>query len=327
MADYNTGHGTTQEIDPAVIIKDPITHSERDSGIGLTLTPDEVEFFKSQGYLVKRGVIQDESLFEAIADYMWAQVPRGLLSREDSGSWLNEPHKHWTEADHRRVGLLHKGNWKIRSADRIGRETFLVDGVARHPNMLALARQFVGENVKPVSRVRGIYAILPKPPHVRGALGPHADYAAGQLGAMVVAADMPPASGGFTVWPGSHRRLHEAWDTCFGSAMTGANVAAYAEIRDAILSDTVPVETHGRPGDVIFWHHRLLHSPGINRTADTDTPRVRVIVPCDYQAGGKTYYDDELFGPGANYQWWLDTRNFREDVPPDETNIWQAWAI
>lgn len=327
MADYNTGHGTTQEIDPAILIKDAVPHPDLYSGAGAVLTPADVEFFKRQGYLVKRGVIDDQALFDEVLDYLWAQVPRGVLERDNPASWLNQPHERWTEDDHVRVGLLHKGNWKIRSADRIGREAFLIEGIAQHPNMLALARQFIGEEIKPISRVRGIYAILPKPPAVRGVLGPHADYAAGQLGAMVVCADMPTGSGGFTVWPGSHRRLHKAWDTCFGSAMTGANVAAYAENRDAILADTVPVETHGRPGDVIFWHHRLLHSAGINRTAATRSPRVRVIVPCDYQAGGKSFYDDEVYGPGATYQWWLDTRNFSEDVAPNESNLWQAWSI
>ena len=39
------------------------------------------------------------------------------------------------------------------------------------------------------------------------------------------------------------------------------------------------------------------------------------------------YVDDEKFGPSEDYQWWIDTRNFEEDMPPTTTNIWNDWAI
>ncbi len=70
-----------------------------------------------------------------------------------------------------------------------------------------------------------------------------------------------------------------------------------------------------------------MHSAGINRSADRAAPRVRVIVPCDYERADRTHFDDMDFGPGARYQWWIDTRNFVEDVAPTEDNMWRDWAI
>ncbi|NKB99862.1 MAG: hypothetical protein GKR90_15380 [Pseudomonadales bacterium] len=325
--DYNTGHATTQAIDSSVSIAEAVAHKEIVAENSTRLSPEEISFFKHNGYLIKRRVIDDDQLFCRVIDYLWNNVPRNILQRDDPHTWLDSPHKRWTASDHEMVGLLHSGNWKMRSADRIGKESFLVDGIARHPTMLQLAEQLLGGPLKSVNRVRGVYAVLPKPQHLVGALGPHCDYAAGQLGAMVVADEMPTGAGGFTVWPGSHTRLHECWDTCYGSSITGEGVDAYRRCRDEILSDTVPVETFGHPGDVIFWHHRLLHSAGINRTADSSCPLVRIIVPCGYQRGDKSFFDDEEYGPSEKYQWWIDTRNYREDVAPTGSNLWAEWAI
>ncbi len=50
-------------------------------------------------------------------------------------------------------------------------------------------------------------------------------------------------------------------------------------------------------------------------------------MPVDYQRADHTCYDDLAFGPGPKYQWWLDTRNFREDVPPTPHNLWHDWVF
>ena len=54
---------------------------------------------------------------------------------------------------------------------------------------------------------------------------------------------------------------------------------------------------------------------------------MRLIVPCDFERAGLTYFDDDEYGPGEKFQWWVDTRNFREDVPATEDNIWHNWAV
>ena len=69
-------------------------------------------------------------------------------------------------------GLLVRSNWKMRSRDGIGTEDFLVDGIANHPAMRALAEAFIGAPVKRARRVRGIYCIFPKAPRVAVRYGP-----------------------------------------------------------------------------------------------------------------------------------------------------------
>ena len=173
----------------------------------------------------------------------------------------------------------------------------------------------------------GIYAVLPKPASSEGRLHPHADYMAAELSSMVIVDEIPPGAGGFTVWPGSHLRLHRHWDTVHGATIDALRHEGFRLERDAILREITPVQFSGSAGDVIFWHPRLVHSAGVNFSADWPTPCVRVIVPCDYQRAGKTYLDDLEFGPGPVYQWWVDTRNTAEDKLPTADNIWQDWGF
>ena len=211
--------------------------------------------------------------------------------------------------------------------DGIGTESFLVQEIANHPTMITMAQAFLGKPVEPPRRVRGIYAIFPKPPDGPAKYGPHADYMAAHLAAMVVVDDMPERTGGFTVWPGSHRLLHMHWDTCFGGMISADKADGFKASRDEVLRTITPLEFTGAPGDVIFWHPRLLHSGGIICSASSAHPRVRIIVPCDYQVAGRSYFDDPEYGPGSTYQWWVNTRNFSEDIPPTVDNMWDDWGI
>ena len=176
------------------------------------LSAGEIAHFKEQGFVVKRGLIDDAGAFAQVADYLWGKVPYDTLRRQDARTWFDAAHETWRDEDVARIGRLAHGNWKMRSpgADGIGTEPFLVQGIANHPNMLALAGRLLGAAIKRARRVRGIYAVFPKRPTATGRLGPHADYMAAQLSAMVLASDIRPRSGGFTLWPGSHLRLHPA---------------------------------------------------------------------------------------------------------------------
>ena len=328
--EYAVGHASGQPKSAEVVVRDPIVFEDPDFlTAGPTLSDPEVEHFKDEGFIVKRGLIDDDEAFAHIVDYLWSNVPRDVLRRDDPATWLDAPHEKWAEEDIPRVGRLIHGNWKMRSPgpNGVGTEPFLVDRIANHPNMIALARAFFDAPIKPARRVRGIYAVLPKPASAPGRLGPHADYMAAELSAMVLVHEILPHSGGFTLWPGSHRHLHPHWDTVHGGVISEDRREGFRQARDAVLRDITPVEFTGQAGDVVIWHPRTLHSAGVNYSADSDRPCVRVIVPCDYQRDGMTYYDDEEYGPGEKYQWWVDTRNYREDVPATVDNIWAGWAI
>ena len=340
--EYNVGHLTGQPKAVDIVIREPVVFADSPGASARSnLTAAEITYFKQHGFLVKRGLIDDASVFAHIADHLWHNAPHGTLRRDDAQTWQAAWHGNgvgqengdgpWREEDVPRIGRCIHGNWKLRSpgANGIGTEQFLVDGIANHPQMVAIAAALLGGAIKPARRVRGIYAVFPKPPDAPGRLGPHADYMAAQLSAMVLASDIRPRNGGFTLWPGSHRLLHPHWDTAHGGKMSQIHGEGFRLARDRVLRDITPLECTGQPGDVVFWHPRMLHSAGVNYSAEPDVgpPSVRLAVPCDYQRAGLSYFDDEEFGPGEKYQWWVDTRNFHEDAPTTADNIFHGWAI
>ena len=328
--DYNTGHPASVALPKGLSFREPVLMQEVPGGTTRPIiNQSEAQFFKQHGYVIKRDLLVNKQQLSKAVDHLWAKVPREILKRDEPASWIDSPSTHWTEQDHEQVGLLMGTNWKIRSRGNqgIGTERFLVDEIANHPVMLSVAESFLGQSIKPVNRVRGIYAVFPQPEGVPGRLGPHGDYMASMLSAMVLVSDVKPNCGGFTVWPGSHRHLHTQWDTVHGSRITGARVAGYEQTRNEVLANTVPAEFTGSCGDVVFWHPRLIHSAGVNRSFDAGEPVVRVVVPVDYQSNGQKYVDDLEYGPGPIYQWWVDTRNFEEDKRSTAENIWDSWSI
>ena len=334
--EYNAGHLTGQPKADDIAVREPEVFADAGSpSSGPTLADADIAHFKERGFIVKRGLIDDASVFSQIDDHLWDNVPRGVLRRHDPKTWLaawngnGENGSFWRDEDVPRVGRCAHGNWKMRSpgASGIGTEPFLVQGIANHPHMVAIASAFLGGAIKQARRVRGIYAVFPKPPSAPGRLGPHADYMAAQISAMALASDIRPGGGGFTLWPGSHQLLHPHWDTVHGGKMSPQRGEGFRLARDAVLRDITPLEFTGQAGDVVFWHPRMLHSAGVNDSAAGESPTVRLVVPCDYQRAGTSCFDDEEFGPGEKYQWWVDTRNFREDAATTTHNIFNGWAI
>jgi hypothetical protein len=327
MIDYKKMRATMPKIAEDVVIRNPQVFVAPNFTNGApTLSKEEVSFFKENGFLVKRGFLNEPDTFQRIVEHVWQNVPRGLIKRDDVQTWINAPHGQWTEADGENLGLFSGGAWKMRSRNGIGTEPFLLDKIGNHPQMRKLVAQFIGEPVKHLQRVRGVYGVFPKQPGTAGHLSPHADQSAAQLSAMVVVDEIPPHCGGFTVWPGSHHIVHPHAKTIYGP-VGQEKAEAYGQARDQALRDITPIELWGNAGDVIFWHPRLIHSGGINCSAEYEKPVLRLIVPCDYQQDGLTYYDDLIEGPGPNHQWWVDARNFREDIPATPNNIWHDWVF
>ncbi|MBS10303.1 MAG: hypothetical protein CME19_01705 [Gemmatimonadetes bacterium] len=302
----------------------PLVHPDFTNG-DTTLSQTEVEFFKENGYLVKRGLLDEKETFEQVVDHVWNNVPRDLVKREDPETWIDAPQGDWTSEDADRLGPFRRGSWKMRGRT-VGTESFFVDGIANHPRMRETVRNFIGNPVRQASRVRGVYCIFPKSPDREARLGPHGDHTGAQLSAMVFVSTVPPHCGGFTIWPGSHHMSHVYHRTIYGP-LDDDQADDYVRARDEILDSVTPVQFHGTAGDVVFWHPRLVHGPGINYSAEYDKPIIRYIVPCEYQRDGKTYYFNMSHGPAPNRQWWVDTKNFREDVPATDDNIWDEWAF
>lgn len=317
-------HGLPIGKDVVLLEPEPLSHPDFTNG-DTTLSEAEVAFFKEQGFLVKRGLLDEPETFQRIIDHVWAHVPDGLVDRDDPETWIDAPQGDWTSADAERLGPFRRGSWKMRGRT-VGTESFFVDGIANHPRMREVVTNFIGAPVKRANRVRGVYCVFPKSPDREARLGPHGDHTGAQLSAMVFVGTVPPHCGGFTIWPGSHYMSHVYHRTVYGP-LDDDQADTYVRARDDILKRVTPVQFHGTPGDVVFWHPRLVHGPGINYSAEHKEPVIRYIVPCEYQHDGLTPYFNLSHGPAPNRQWWVDTKNFREDIPATEDNIWDDWAF
>ena len=86
--------------------------------------------------------------------------------------------------------------------------------------------------------------------------------------------DVLPQGGGFTVWPGSHRVIAKHHATLGGEDRLPSFYDALEDVQARIR----PVELSGPAGTVVFRHHRIVHTAGIN-TRDT----VRHATLCDFK--------------------------------------------
>ena len=87
--------------------------------------------------------------------------------------------------------------------------------------------------------------------------------------------DLPPDSGGFTVWPGSHSRIWRAqWQAFLEGAkhmdehLAGRKPGYNDPVIQRIKRDTQPVDCHGPAGTAVLWHTKILHIAGQNSSAD-----------------------------------------------------------
>jgi hypothetical protein len=127
---------------------------------------------------------------------------------------------------------------------------------------------------------RGLYCTLPQSPspgpEYRGAHSDGACYGRVRLQMSAYIDDLPPNSGGFTVWPGSHARIwKEQWKAFqAGEKHTDKHLAVrkaggYTDpVIGQIKADTQPFDCHGPAGTVVLWHTKILHIAGQNASDD-----------------------------------------------------------
>ena len=127
---------------------------------------------------------------------------------------------------------------------------------------------------------RGLYCTLPNSPsHGHDYRGAHSDgacYGRWRLQMSAYISDVPPNSGGFTVWPGSHARIWpEQWKAFKeGEKHTDKHLAVrkaggYTDpVIGEIKANTRPFDCHGPTGTVVLWHTKILHIAGENASND-----------------------------------------------------------
>ena len=233
----------------------------------MTLTTDELRFFKRNGYLIKRKVM-DPGLMAEARRRLWDDPPSSLKP-DDPRTWVGP----LPESDHSPDPDNHRKEyrWQYRL---IGSEPWIIRMLATDPVIFAMAEQMLGAGeLQTPDRIRGIYCTLPFGDRPRPPVGCHCDGHAFHLGVVGYIDDVAPDGGGFCVWPGSHRRFYHTFTTGYQSDTTPAQEG----VRDQVNRDA-PVDCHGKAGDIVFWHHRLGHMAGHNYTG-----RIRQAVLYDYK--------------------------------------------
>src|SRR5262249_35662669 len=131
------------------------------------------------------------------------------------------------------------------------------------PAVFSIAEQLLGPGrVAVPTRIRGLYPIF----HVRRVfrIRPtgHIDRHVYQLGVIAYLDKVGEGEGAFTVWPGSHRLFHGDFTTHAGIEPRPSLASHLARFK---ARKRRGLEITGDRGDVVFYHHRLLHAAGRNR--------------------------------------------------------------
>ena len=270
------------------------------------LTPAEIAAFKRDGFVVKPNLVSRE-VCERCLDVAWGLAPppvTSVTSRHDQESWIDPgirgawPQLARDEATGRRA--MPQGCWYERHntikfvQDDSGR------GAGTDPTVLSLfnsgpvqdvVAQLIGTPVKHAESCKGIYFIFPtrqdEGHHLELAL--HRDIQPFQVSAVVYLADTPPGAGGITVVPGSHVSGYHAFEHEYHFEPRDAKESYNGSKADLELT---PVETTGEAGSVVFYHHRLLHSFGINRSGFSEQPVIRQAALCDFMRSDRPMRDD-----------------------------------
>lgn len=296
---------------------------------GTKLSSKEVDFFKENGFLVKKNLIDRESTDEALGeswDYLLKNVPLGSgvnIERSDPETWYDPEWGAMPAAEKsgfyegRQPNVYQGTTVKLHNC---GNADFLLDLLPNNDNVRSIAHQFLGPRLRPSCRTRGVYAIFPskkaKEPISGNTLGPHADRVCQQLNVCVYLNDVPPRNGGFTVYPGAHRIMHHAH---FCEANWSPKTD-YIDYLKQVVREITPVELIGSAGDVIFWHGRLIHTAGIHIGS-----HIRWAVFGDYSQERQCLSEDEHRELGQ-YEWFKDTKLFRDDPAPSQ-DMWKSWNI
>ena len=277
------------------------------------LTPDEIRFFKREGYLIKRGVLDPELMARA-RERKWDGAP-GRMKRDDPSTWFGPfrpDEEHGEECDNCRIGFT----WKYREP---AGEPWIVAMLATDPAVFGWAEQLLGRReVATPERIRGIYCRLPMgdlPPRPtechcdvtpdRLHSTPPEELLAPGLGVVGLIADIPPSGGAFTVWPGTHRVIYDLLLRTEGLARNEAYKRRIIE-----FNADPRVEGYGTAGDILIWHRLLAHTAGWNRS-----PRIqlREAVLCDYRKRkGPVPGQDQSF-EDMWQKWSHEVRSLRRD--------------
>ncbi|MBL8756100.1 MAG: phytanoyl-CoA dioxygenase family protein, partial [Planctomycetes bacterium] len=249
-------------------------------------TADQARFFARNGYVQLPGIV-DAATCAHLVERTWKVLP-AHWRRDDPTSWRGEVTDSCHTVHLDRGGLL-KFQLRDLADDPYVQRAFLPSSPVHE-----LARSLIG---RPLLRYRkrGLYAVAPAehPERLARAPSPHVEAHPAQIVMVCYLDDVAPGGGGLMVWPGSHRDLWHG----FVSKLDHA-AAPDLEERMARWRSLAPIELPGGRGDVIFTHHRLLHSPSVNTSR-----RIRFAFLCDFLAADHEALSRQSPGPDLWSDW------------------------
>jgi len=246
------------------------------------LSHNEVEFFKQNGYLIKRNILEP-GLMERAQERLWAGAPPEL-QRDDPETWIGP----FVESSDDPDSVRHDFTWKFRAPSR---EAWMIQLLPKNETVWAIAEQLLGAGaLEEPQRIRGIYCMMPEGDHPDRPYRCHVDQHPFHLGVVGYIDHVAPNGGGFTIWPGSHRVFYHDFETRYSFNPTPQ---AQADIQR--INQQPHVDCHGDAGDVVFWHHRMGHSAGHNRSR-----QIRQAVLYDFRKKDLAQMQDQ---PPAKDMW------------------------
>ena len=230
------------------------------------LDHQDIRFFKENGYLIKRDVLKAELMARA-RQRMWDNLPPPLV-RDKPETWVGP------FADPAGDRSSHRRNfvWNYREP---GDEDWMVRLLATDPIIWRMVEELLGVGmIEQPERIRGIYCVLSEGDAPVRPMTCHVDAHPFHLGVVGYIDDVGPKGGGFTVWPESHKTFY--YD--FTSQYANEQSESYNVHRAEFDKKGGYVDCYGQAGDIVFWHHRIGHSVGHNRSK-----RIRQAVLYDFK--------------------------------------------
>lgn len=221
----------------------------------LGLSAEERRFFQENGYLVKHDAVPEELTARAI-DYSWTHFP-DRFDRNRPETWKGLVEDSLCE----RTVDARKGRVKFRECVR--GEPWLYDMIDQNACIRSTVEAMLGsQHISHLPYIRGLYPVVPCGSARIKVPRPHTDGHCFFVGTLTYLAEVEEGGGGFHVWPGSHLLMRQHFKTVAGSGWTDdyhRRLYQMAKFKPA-------VEIVAPRGSVIFWHHRLAHAAGINRS-------------------------------------------------------------
>lgn len=234
--------------------------------------------FKELGYVRKYEVV-DKALLEPAVERFWDDME---LDRDDP--------KAWSEGG--RKGNLPCGNHPD------------VQATLTESPLQEMCEELVGKDTLKISNHTFAKPVYPTgksqdewthPEHghldghglVEGSVQPFT------IAVTVNMGDVKPKSGGFTIWPGTHRRVHEYFR--HHSILGGLKSLQDDEGNWDNLPE--PVENPGPAGTATFWHNKMMHSAGNNHGTE-------VRMACVSRFSRKDLVDIQFEMPQDMWEYW-----------------------